>query len=175
MPSNQSTSARPITGAGSVPADYSHYPKTVAAQADLILPGCHLKWYDLHRAGVPIPDRISVEAREFLAAEQESGRLRFDDELGFVVHHLCGEEFFFLIVNTWRNANELWETVYYKDGLDFPGHELADRDAAHKPTFCVWELGAVQHEQQAWQRFLRSDRDAVALDAFLADRFEGQV
>jgi hypothetical protein len=81
---------------------------------------------------------------------------------GFVVHHLCGDSFFYLVVNTWRHSNELWETVYYKDGSDFPSLEQAPREGLHKPGFCVWELGAVHHEQQAWQRYLRSPRDAAA-------------
>ena len=37
-------------------------------------------------------------------------------ELGFVVLHRCGESFYFLLVCTWRNENELWETVWAKDG-----------------------------------------------------------
>ena len=35
---------------------------------------------------------------------------------------------------------------------------LFHRDAEHKPTLCVWELVPVQHEQQAWTRFLASAR-----------------
>jgi hypothetical protein len=94
---------------------------------------------------------------------------------GFVVHHLCGDSFFYLVVNTWRHSNELWETVYYKDGSDFPSLEQAPREGLHKPGFCVWELGAVHHEQQAWQRYLRSPRDAAARADYLNDRFEGVV
>jgi hypothetical protein len=39
----------------------------------------------------------------------------------------------------------------------------------------VWELGAVWHEQQAWSRFLRSERGADDVDADLADSYAGQV
>ena len=35
-------------------------------------------------------------------------------------------------------------------------------ESTHRPTFCVWELGAVWHEQQAWSRYLRSSRDESA-------------
>ena len=38
-----------------------------------------------------------------------------------------------------------------------------------------WELGAVWHEQQAWSRFLHSERGATARDAYLRDTFEGKV
>jgi hypothetical protein len=40
----------------------------------------------------------------------------------------------------------------------------------HKGTFCVWEMGAVVHEQQAWIRYLCSARDAAAAQAYLADQ-----
>ena len=33
---------------------------------------------------------------------------------------------------------------------------------AHRPTFCVWELGAVCHERDAWSRVPRSARDEAA-------------
>ena len=46
-------------------------------------------------------------------APGDLGRL---GELGFVVLHRCGEDFYFLLVCTWRNENELWETVWAKDG-----------------------------------------------------------
>jgi hypothetical protein len=39
----------------------------------------------------------------------------------------------------------------------------------------VWELGAVWHEQQAWSRFLRSERDADARETYLEDAFAGEV
>jgi len=51
---------------------------------------------------------------------------------------------------------------------------LDDR-GTHRPTFCVWELGAVWHEQQAWSRYLRSERDDAAKQTYLRDSYEGPV
>src|SRR5438128_599716 len=67
--------------------------------------------------------------------------------LGFVILHRCGESFYFLIVCTWRNSNELWQTVFYKDGEAMKEFALYPRDGEHKPTLCVWELVPVGHEQ----------------------------
>ena len=50
------------------------------------------------------------------ATRARSGELGDLGELGFVVLHRCGESFYFLLVCTWRNENELWETVWAKDG-----------------------------------------------------------
>ena len=85
-----------------------------------------------------------------------------------MILHRCGESFYFLLVSTWRNDNELWETVWAKDG-DASGFHPWPLEGTHRPTFCVWELGAVWHEQQAWSRFLRSDRSPEAEEAYLRD------
>jgi hypothetical protein len=154
---------------------YRHHPKQVTPQAALDLRNVRLKWYDLARAETPVPEEIQRLAREYLIAESEAGRLGLDGELGFVLLHLCGEDFFFLIVSTWRGSNELWESVYYKQNAATPGFSLFPREARHKGTYCVWELGPVWHEQQAWVRFLTSARDAAAEQAYLDDRFAGSV
>ena len=151
----------------SVSADYGHIRKVVAAAPPLTLPsGSQLKWYDVHREQARIPDEIRQEAAGFLCAEEESGRLAIAGELGFVVLHLAGPVFL-LLVCTWRYDNELWESIYCKEA---GGFEPLPMDEPHKGTFCVWEMGAVVHEQQAWIRYLVSARDAAARQAYLADQ-----
>ena len=104
-----------------------------------------------------------------------SGQLAFDGDLGFVILHRCGESFYFLIFSTWRNENELWETVWAKNGENDPVFHQWPREGTHCPAFCVWELGAVCHERVAWSDYLRSDRDVAAREAYLADTFSGEV
>lgn len=154
---------------------YRHHPKLVTPQAGIELNGARLKWYDLARAEAPVPDGIRQMARDYLTAEDKVGRLELDAELGFVVLHFCGEEFFFLIISTWRGNNELWESVYYKQDAAMPGFALFPRDNRHKGAYCVWELGPVWHEKQAWVRFLESARDAAAERTYLEDQFAGAV
>ena len=48
-------------------------------------------------------------------------------------------------------------------------------EGTHRPTFCVWELGAVWHEQQAWSECLRSKRDEPPKQADLQDAYAGTV
>jgi hypothetical protein len=62
-----------------------------------------------------------------------------------ILHRVGGA--YLLIVSTWRNDNELWETVYFKDSGEF---ELTPFPETAEATYCVWEMGAVLHEQQAW-------------------------
>lgn len=158
---------------GNVPESYTHYSKRITPGDDLNVADAQLKWYDIRRADAVISEGVKEDAREFLAAEAEAGRLNIQGELGFVILHLCGESFFFLIVNTWRSANELWESVYAKEG-DGP-FEPWPRETTHKPTFCVWELGAVIHEQKAWSQFLYSARDENARLIWAGDRFSGEA
>jgi hypothetical protein len=80
-----------------------------------------------------------------------------------------------LIVNTWRGNNELWETVFYKNGDAMKAFELWPRDATHKPAFCVWELMAVWHETKSWERFLISPRDERAAKIWQDDLYDGRA
>jgi hypothetical protein len=121
-----------------------------------------------------VPGPIRALARGSLRGAADSGAIELDRDLGFVILHRCGRSFYFLLVSTWRNDNELWETVWAKTD-DAEGFHPWPLEGSHRPTFCVWELGAVWHEQQAWSRFLRSDRCPEAEEAYLRDSYEGEV
>jgi hypothetical protein len=159
---------------GNIPADYRHREKLITPGSDLALPAAYLKWYDVRLPEVEIPAEVAAEGREFLLAEVDSGRLEIDGELGFVICHRCGESFYFLLVCTWRNQNEMWESVYAQDYAAGGGFALVPQ-GNHLEVICVWELGAVVHEQQAWSRYLRSARDEQAKRDYLADRYSGLV
>lgn len=162
--------ARPVRGLGSVPRDYRHIEKEITPAEGIALPGAFLKWYDVVPADAPILPEVRDDARDFLDKEGKRGALSFEDELGFVILHRCGETFYFLLVCTWRNNNELWESIYFADEAVGPGFHPFKRPKTHIGTYCVWELGAVWHEQQAFSRYLRSPRDGAALRAYLEDQ-----
>jgi hypothetical protein len=151
--------------------EYEHAFKRVEPGETVTAGGAVLKWYEIAPASSPVPPAIRELARHSL----DDGGLDLAGELGFVILHRCGESFYFLLVSTWRNDNELWETVWAKDGADAATFEPWPIGRGHRPTFCVWELGAVCHEQRAWSRYLRSARDARAKDAYLGEAFAGLV
>jgi hypothetical protein len=151
-----------------VDAGYRHISKRVAPGEPLEVPGALLKWYEVHPDDRPVPDEVTQLARRRLATTPLEAR-----GLGFVILHRCGNDFYFLIVNTWRHSNEVWETVLYKNGEAMTDFAPFSRERAHKPTYCVWELVPVWHEQQAWVRFLESSRDETAAQRWLGDRFAG--
>lgn len=158
---------------GHVAPGYVHHDKLVSPGPLLELPSACLKWYELAPTESPVPPDVSQRARAFL--QQPEIAAAFAGDLGFVVLHRCGDgNFYFLLPATWRNENELWESVFALDRPEADFRPFAF-ETHHRGTFCVWELGAVWHEQQAWRRFLRSDRGAAAKRTYLEDRFSGLV
>jgi len=163
------TAPSTLERAGALPAEYRHAAKRFRSSQTLLVAGACLKWYDVAPEDSPVEAHVQALARDRIAAEAAAGRLAIDGELGFVILHRCGGDFYFLQVCTWRNHNEIWETVFAKDGAAAPGFEPWPAAPSHRPTFCVWELGPVIHEQAAWSRYLRSSRDLGARRAYMLD------
>ncbi len=158
-----------------VGADYVHVAKVAVPGPSLALESAVLKWYDVAPADAPVSDEIQALARSAIREGARTGSIALRGELGFVILHRCGQGFYFLLVTTWWNDNELWETVWAKDGEGDRVFKPWPVNGPHRPTFCVWELGAVCHEQQAWARYLRSSRDAVARREYLQSTYAGVV
>ena len=78
-------------------------------------------------------------------------------------------------MSTWRNENELWETVWAKDGDGDVFFRPWPIEGMHRPTYCVWELGPVCHERAAWSEYLRSPRDDASRKSYLRSSYEGVV
>jgi hypothetical protein len=159
----------------SVAAGYRHIEKIARPEPGITLGAAALKWYDLAPDDEAVPLAIRAVARRSLRDACRSGELGVLGELGFVILHRCGEDFYFLLVSTWRNENELWQTVWAKDGDRDPLFRPYATTGEHRPTYCVWELGAVAHEREAWARYLLSSRDDAARHAYLHDCLDGAV
>lgn len=151
-----------------VAQNYRHGPKWIAAGDSIETNAAVLKWYALYSKDQPVPDEIDRLARAYLARNALEAK-----GLGFVILHRCGSDFYFLIVNTWRGNNEVWETVFYKNGDAMTDFAPFPREGMHKPTFCVWELAAVWHEKETWEQFLTSPRDENAARVWHRDLYTG--
>lgn len=155
-----------------IPREYRHIEKSIVPGDDLLLPGAHLKWYDIHVCDRVPSAEMRHEAREFLCREVDAGRLELRDELGYAMLHLDGEGYF-LLVCVWRNVNEMWQALYGRDEAGF--HPYPPKDGALKPTQNVFELDTTAHERRAWSRYLTSDRGEADEQAYIADRCRGVV
>ncbi len=155
--------------------DHQHYDKLVEPDEIIKLQSSRLKWYNLAKADEPVLPEMRDLARSFLEKEAADGNLKDFGELGFIILHRCGADFYFLLVNSWRNGNELWESVYAKQNAEQTDFQPFTFKNLHRATFCVWELAAVWHEQQAWKRFLLSAKDVEAKQIYLQDRYHGEA
>ena len=153
-----------------VKENYRHGPKKATPGEAIETNGAMLKWYALAPQDRQVPEEIDRLARSYLTKTKLEAT-----GLGFVILHRCGSDFYFLIVSTWRGNNEVWETVFYKNGDAMKNFDLWPRDGMHKPTFCVWELMPVWHETKAWERFLTSARDEKAAKVWLNDLYSGEA
>lgn len=176
MTAAPSLDALGLAATGNPAADYVHRDKFAEPGAAIRLPGAVLKWYDLGRPETPVEPGIRSLARAFIERECLERTPEVAGGLGFVVLHRCGGEgFYFLLVSTWRNENELWESVYAKDSAAHPEFRTFTFAGSHRGTYCVWEMGIAWHELQAWKRYLLSARDERAKHAYLADLYRGAV
>ena len=155
-----------------VPEGYDYYKKFVEPGEDLILPTAYLKWYNIFPAGSEFSSEQTAACRAFVEAEVE--KLNLKNELGFVLFHRAGSALLLMIV-TWRNTNEMWESVYAKDINQTSGYQIVEFGGTHRGTYCVWELAPIWHERHAWVRFLSSKRDHEAKLAYINDRFSGLI
>jgi hypothetical protein len=155
-----------------VSEDFAYVQKLVRRSEDLALSNAWLKWYEISRPGVDLGE-LGAECRQFLRSEVRRGSLQLEQRFGFVLLHHC-TDVVFLIVLTWNNDNELWQTTYVRELDRDDPFERTTRDVSgHRPMLCVWELMPVSHERDAWVRFLRSGRSARDLAAYKASTFEG--
>jgi hypothetical protein len=153
---------------------FDHRSRIVNPQASLKLGDTVLKWYDIAPPEASIPLAVHALARRNLREAWRMAALPLAGELGFVMLHRCGVNFYFLLVATWRNRNELWETVWTKVNDEAPRFGPLPAEDSHR-SFSVWELGAVAHERNAWNRYLTTSRDELARRAYLRDTFDGEV
>jgi hypothetical protein len=156
-----------------VSSTYKHQHKSVRPGPALVTNDVYFKWSLIEPESLPItPDQVN-EAQEFLLEELGAGRLKLQNEIGFVVQHRCAKVLI-LYVCTWRGDNEVWETLYHTVLEPEARYNVTQRENT-SPTFCVWVLPAVLHEQRAWIKYLESSRDHLAQVAYLSDQLTGQV
>ena len=112
---------------------YRHIAKVAVPQPSLMLGDALLKWYDIAPSDTPVPLAIRALARRCLRDASKAGTLGVEDGLGFVILHRCGGDFYFLLVSTWRNENELWETVWAKRDESDVFFNPWPSDGTHRP------------------------------------------
>jgi hypothetical protein len=168
------TTTQALDAFGNVPRDYTHESRVAEPLEPLLLPGAVCKWYHVRRVGVPVPDALDAEARALLVEMAAGGNWNLSYGLNFALLHQSTTHAF-LIAGVWRGHQELWERIYVYDLAQGGPFVPGEPDGGDHPSACVWELGVICHERQAWQRYLFSARDEAAKRAWLADTYAGDV
>lgn len=156
-----------MTDLNIVDTTYRHYEKTVTSHGVFCPNNSRLKWYDVGRKDTSIPSSIHNHAKEFIVGQAAATGIPFENELGFTILHQCGDNFYFLMLCTWRNTNELWKTVYHFDTGNMQDFTVFPLEEPHTATFCVWEMAVVAQETLAWTKYLSSDRRPEDQDIYL--------
>lgn len=162
-----------LAALGNVPASYVHESRAAVALDPLVVPGAIFKWYHVHRVGEAIPPELDARARETLRATAAAG-WNLSYGLNFALMHLSTAQGF-LIAGVWRAHQEMWERIYIWDRARPDAFIAVEPDGLEIPCACVWELGVICHERQAWQRYLFSPRAEADKRAWLADVYSGPV
>ncbi len=158
----------PATAA--VTADYVHREKRATPREGMTVGKSRLKWSNIGYADAPVPAEIEALARDHVSEGRRGRRHRLRRPASLRRRQLLfpgGAD----LARPERGVGDRLR----QDRPRRPGFKLWTYKTAHRGTFCVWELGVVWHEKQAWVRFLNSSRGETDLQRYLDDRYEGVV
>lgn len=151
--------------------EYKHEPRIVKPEGLVKDPQLVLKMYTMMRNQV---DNRGVvrNAKKFMERVIKRSLKRegaIESGLGFVI---LSEDMLNMAI--WNNKypivlkNGIWT---YKE--DFKDENIKHEDIRDVGSFCVWELGIVAHERDAWKRYLASERAEVNKRNYLGDTISG--
>lgn len=136
--------------------------------------GWRFKAYTISRGGAVVGDELLGAARGIvrtLVAESATAAATHHYGVGFVgVHQGRGGNVVF--VDWWCDENELRHHVF-SSGPASPGTLRYETPAGL--AGCVWDIGLVHFERQAWVRTALRAPGPAALDDYLAVRAEGDL
>ena len=119
-----------------VPEEYIYYKKKVTRELPLNLSNSFLKWYNLYTPDTKINLEYVLETRKSIKSELKAGRLKLESELSFIILHRAGD-YLFLLITTWRNTNEMWESIYFGKATQNESYSQLKLENDHRGTCCV--------------------------------------
>jgi len=154
---------------GNLRDDYQHQPRVVEPKGLVVTPNLVLKLYSMFK-DLPPEKRTVAEAKKILKKDITREVLDPLSGMGFAI---LSEDM--LNVSRWDDEYPivLKNDIYCFDKGNIKSAELVDvRDAG---SYCVWELGIVNHERDAWMRFLNSGRGKSEKQRYLDDFIRGAL
>jgi hypothetical protein len=147
---------------------YTHEPRTARAEGILLDERLALKLYSMVKQNPPAEEKIRevIEIRDNKIQNQEISPLI---GMGFMI---LSEDM--LNVARWDDKypivlkNQIYE---FKEGDLKTLNPLELKEAG---SFCMWELGIVNHEKQAWKKYLCSQRNKKDKEEYLDNFYYGE-
>ncbi|HLD48794.1 MAG TPA: hypothetical protein VJB11_00350 [archaeon] len=150
-----------------IPDDYELVQRESTRTGIVICSSIILKFYDMHKTGNAPDAKLIDESQTFLLNEIKKGNIEPYLGLGFAI---LSEDM--LNVTRWDSEYPIvLKNQIYGYKKDFESAELLDiRDVG---SFCIYELGIVNHERNAWKKYLESKRRGIDKSKYLNSFFEG--
>jgi hypothetical protein len=152
-----------------VRADYVHEPRIVKPQGLVVTRDCAIKLYSMMRTQ-EVNKREIEYVRRMIRDELDTGRIKRYSGAGFGI---LSEDVFNLARWDINYPIVIMNDIYnYQDGK-LKTAKLAD--VRETGSFCIWELGIVSHERDAWEKFLASERTEKDKIRYLDDFMKNPV
>jgi hypothetical protein len=153
---------------GNMPEGFEHEQREIQPVGLIVEPQLVMKLYQMFAAGKPLDPGYMSECKGFIKEQVRSGNVEPYIGLGFAK---LGKE----IINVARWDDELPielknQVFRVRDGNLSTAEEVDIREVG---AFCLWELGFVNHEKEAWKRYLVSQQTEADKTRYLEDFMEG--
>jgi len=165
--------------------NYVHEPRSVASISLLVTDPLILKLYSMSKTKTPEKlgdDYVSPYAEDAHSIRNKCARKFLKDEiLTEKIEPLTGMGFAIisddmLDVAVWDNENPIvLKNRIYTYQLKASGLETELQDINKIGAFCVWELGIVNHERNAWMNYLQSGKTVNDKQVYLENVIEGEL
>jgi hypothetical protein len=90
--------------------------------------------------------------------------------VGFVIAH-DAVDYGFALFDWWAGENEIHQRIFSA----LPSRLGAMRPHPTSAIGCVWELAVTDFERRSWLRHVLANPEGPDIEAYLGDRFEGDV
>jgi len=115
------------------------------------------------------PTNPVENARKFLKAEIKKGKINPLTGMGFAILSRNN-----LNIALWDDKCPILPKNNLYDYTSFP-KEVKRLDLNKDGAFCIWELGIVAHEKDAWKKYLISGRTKRNKERYLNNFMEGDL
>jgi len=148
--------------------NYKHEPRTARAQGLVTNPKLVLKLYSMAKSLHPT-ERTIYYTGKILENKIDEGEIKPLIGLGFAI---LSED----MLNVAR-----WDTEYpivLKNqiyGFERSVDSLEPLNINDVGSFCIWELGIINHEKEAWKKYLQSEKSELDKEGYIKNFIEGKL